>query len=154
MALIVSAISQFYGDATPVKLIGICVGIVGLGMSYAYATNHGIAMRTQIAAWPNLILLCTAIWATLKGMGAWSGQAGAAAIVLSFMIAAMVGLSKVITYIGWGGGYDEILSESPIQKIYIASHGAAIFVASIGFILMGYQKISRTRIEADQSSVS
>ena len=145
IALMIAAISQLYDQPIPWKSSWCCVFFITVALIYSETTEQGLHVRAQIASWPKVVLFVMAGWAIMKNIATSEFHIGTTVTMLSFIIAALVAISRAITYFVWGGGYDGMLTESVIQRVYIVSLGGCLVVASIGFIVMGYEKLAETQ---------
>ena len=145
LALMIAAISQFYEQPIPWKLSWFWVFFISVALIYSGATEQGLHVRAQVLSWPKGILFVTAGWIIIKNISVSEFHVGATAVMLSFIVAGLVTISRAITYFGWGGGYEGMLTESVIQRAYIMSQGGGLLIASIGFIVMGYEKLAETQ---------
>ncbi|MBL4583319.1 MAG: GGDEF domain-containing protein [Pseudomonadales bacterium] len=141
IALMIAAISIFNNDLIPWKIPWLCVAIVLFGMTYSLGEENGVVIRVHVGSWTNIVLLGLAIWTLLKRLDEKQLRMGVYFTCASFTLTTVIALARIITYIGWGGGYVDLLNENSLQKVYVVSQCLNMLLVSVGFGIMGQEKL-------------
>ncbi|MBV1914691.1 MAG: GGDEF domain-containing protein [Pseudomonadales bacterium] len=141
ISLMVAAISIFLDRPVPWKLLLICVVFIMLGMIYSLAPGQGQQIRTMFASTGNIVLLSVAAWVALSGRNVLKFQFGVYFVSICAGTSALVCFARLMTLLAGDEGYAGLLTESPMQRIYLATYSLNVLLVSIGFSIMGHEKL-------------
>ncbi|MBV1888916.1 MAG: GGDEF domain-containing protein [Proteobacteria bacterium] len=141
ISLMIAAISIFHNHPMPWKWSLACVVFIVLGMIYSLAPEQGQKTRTIAASCGNIVLLGMASWAALRGSNTKKFRFGSYFTGVCAGVTALVSFTRLVTLLAGDGIYAGLLSESPMQRIYLASYSINVLLVSVGFSIMGHEKL-------------
>lgn len=143
LSLMIAAISTFHNRPTPWKVPLACIAFVVLAMIYSVVFDKNAQIRTMAASAVNVILLGMAAWCTFRDHGTYRFKFGTLFSSVCFLVVALISFSRLVTLLagGEGPGYVGLLAESPMQRVYLASYSINILLVSVGFSIMGHEKL-------------
>ena len=141
LALTVAAVSMFFDRPVPWKPLSACVIFIVFGMLYSFTPGQVEQTRTITASSGNLVLIGMLSWAAFKGRSTRKYEFGIYFTSACAGATALVSLARLITLLMGDGEYDGLLAESPMQRIYLASYSFNVLLVSVGFSIMGHEKL-------------
>lgn len=136
-------LKRFYGKSASRMPLFVAAGLVFA--SQAFIAYGGLSYRLRLAL-VTTALLCAfsyALWNLLRNA---SGTFGERVIQLSLAVT-MAGIALRLLTVGDVNAVSQLFRPSPVQSFYLASLGAGILSAGVGFILMVNE---RTRAELEK----
>lgn len=141
ISVMIAAIATFHSHPIPWRLSGLCVLFVVLAMIYSLMPEQSQKLRTIIASTANMVLIGMGAWIAFKGSGVRKPQFGIYFTGGCFVVMTMVCFTRLVTLLLSNEGYAGLLSESPMQRIYLASYSLNVLLVSVGFSIMGHEKL-------------
>ena len=141
LSLMIAAISIFHNRSVPWKLSLACTVFIVLGVIYSLVPEQGQKTRTIAASCGNIVLLGMASWAALRGSNFKKFRFGSYFTSVCAGTVALVSFARLVTLLAGDGGHAGLLSESPMQRIYLASYSLNVLLVSVGFSIMGHEKL-------------
>ncbi|MBV1914690.1 MAG: GGDEF domain-containing protein [Pseudomonadales bacterium] len=142
IALMIVAISIFHNNPVPWKLSVVCVVFVVAGMVWCLSTEQEQKIRTILGSGSNTVLLGMVTWAILKGRDKSQFQLGIYFSSICAGITTLTCFARLVTLVaGIGEPHGGLLDESPVQRIYLMSYNINVLLASVGFSIMGHEKL-------------
>ena len=141
ISLMIAAISIFHNHPVPWKWSLACVVFTVLGMIYSLAPEQGQKTRTIAASCGNIVLLGMASWVALRGSNSKKFRFGSYFTGVCAGVTALISFTRLVTLLAGDEGYAGLLSESPMQRIYLASYSINVLLISVGFSIMGHEKL-------------
>ena len=139
--LMIAGIATFHDHPIPWKLPALCILFVVLAMIYSLAPEHSQKLRTTTASAGNIVLIGMGAWIAFKGSGVRKPQFGIYFTGGCFVVMTMVCFARLVTLLVSNEGHAGLLSESPMQRIYLASYSINVLLVSVGFSIMGHEKL-------------
>ncbi len=136
-------LKRFYGK--PASRMPLLITAVGVFASQAFIAYGGLSYRIRLAL-VTTALLCAfsyALWNLLRNA---SGTFGERVVQVSLAVP-IAGIALRLLTVGDVSAVSQLFRPSPIQSFYLASLGAGILTAGVGFILMVNE---RTRAELEK----
>ncbi|MBL4583320.1 MAG: GGDEF domain-containing protein [Pseudomonadales bacterium] len=141
LALMIAALAVFHGKSIPWKLPLLCLVLMVLGMSYAINTDQSYQFRARVATTMNVSMFAIAAWSAFKGRTPSEYQFGVFFTGISFTVMALVCLTRLMTLPEEGVHYEGLLGNDVFQLIYLASFSVTVLLVSVGFNIMGHEKL-------------
>ena len=139
--LMAAAVSVFYANPVPWKLSLACIIFIVFGVAYSLSSEQGQQVRTMFASSGLMVLLGIVFWAILKGRSVRKFRFGIYFTSTCAGITALVSLARLVTLLAGDDGHAGLLTDSPMQLIYLASYSVNVLLVSVGFSIMGHEKL-------------
>ena len=142
LAVMIVAVSIFHNHPAPLKLLSGCVLFVIVGMTYSFYTEQSQFVRSLLGSASNTVLLGTLFWTVIRGRKKGEFQLGLYFSGACAAITTLTCFARMVTLLtGDGGDHTGLLDESPMQRIYLMSYNINVLLASVGFSVMGHEKL-------------
>ena len=139
--LMIAAVSAFYINSVPWKLSLACTIFIVFGVIYSLTLEQSQQVRTMITSSGLMVLLGILSWVILKGRSTRKFQFGIYFTSTCVGITALVSFARLVTLLAGDDGHAGLLTDSPMQLIYLASYSINVLLVSVGFSIMGHEKL-------------
>lgn len=141
ISLMLIAISVFHDRATPWKLPLVCTIFIVVMMSYSINSKQDHIFRTTVASMVNISLFSTLAWSAFRDRHASKYRFGIYFTGICFAVVAAVCVVRLVTLFNEGAPHQGLLANTLIQRIYLASFSISVLLVSVGFSIMGHEKL-------------